>query len=106
MVFEIVILSFVGLLLFFLAWQVWKKERIWLVSSISRDNVREEDRKPFCSMIGRGLTVMGAGTFLPIAGLLIPRLRTASHILFGAVYAAGIGLLIAAVFRYNKKKAD
>lgn len=102
MIVGILVMASVSLLLFAFSWLVWKKEKIELVNVTSRDKVSEENRKPFCAAIGKGLLIMGMGTLL--STVLFPVLESAWAILLPiwVSYTIGIAIMVRACIRYNR----
>ena len=65
------------------------------------DKVSEEDKKAFCAVSGKGVTVMGAGSL--ISGMLVGITGSKwSMIAFSVGFLVGLGMLIYAGIRYNQ----
>ena len=102
MIVGIVVLVFTALLLFILSWQVWKEEKLDLVNPVSRRNISDENRKPFCAAIGKGLLIMGIGTLLSALLLFLKNTwLIVSPIALS--YTVGIVVMAAAVIRFNRE---
>ena len=98
-----IVMASVGLLLLVFSRLLRKKEKIELINPSSRDKVSEENRKPFCTAVGRGLLVMGTGTIL--SAVLLPVLENVWAVVLpvSISYTIGTALIIRAVIRYNRE---
>lgn len=96
------IVALVGALCVVLGWLIWKKEKITLLHDYHYQYVSEKDKKAFCTAIGVGILMIGAG-LLATAVLLVITDSVWSFILMTIGFAAGLVLLIHAGNQYNKK---
>ena len=96
------IVALVGALCVVLGWLIWKKEKITLLHDYHYQYVSEKDKKAFCTAIGVGILMIGAG-LLATAVLLVITDSVWSFILMTVGFAAGLVLLIHAGNQYNKK---
>ncbi len=62
--FELMINGTVGLLCVGMGLLIWKKEKITLIHSYHYTKVREEDKKAYTSLLGKGLLIIGIGCIL------------------------------------------
>ena len=103
MILGAVIVGLVGLLCAVLGWLIWKKQKIALFHDYHYKNVSEEDKKAFCAVAGKGIFSIGTG--LLITALLLPLTNSAWCFLIMAIgFGVGIGLLIYAGGKYNRKR--
>ena len=91
----------VGILFVVLGCLVWRKEMLTLLHDYHVDKVTPENRKAFCTLSGIGLLVTGIG-LLATAVLFAFTQSAASFLCFAAAFAAGLGLLVTAVHKYNR----
>ncbi len=56
-----IIFSLIGAMLAIIGIIIWKKKKISLLHSYHYHNVKKEDVSPYCSLIGKGLCLMGIG---------------------------------------------
>ena len=90
-----------GLLIAWLGWLVWKKEKITLLHDYHTDKVSTENMPAFCKLSGIGLIVIGTGG-LTSAVLLALTGSAYSFVCFAVCYAAGLALLTKADRKYNR----
>ena len=96
-----IIFGAIGALFLVLGYLLWKKERISLLHQYHYDKVSEEDKKAFCAVSGKGVTVMGAGSL--ISGVLVGITGSKwSMIAFSVGFLVGLGMLLYAGIRYNQ----
>ena len=96
-----VIIGLVGALLSVIGFLIWKKEMITLLHDYHYDKVTEENKKPFCTLSGIGILVIGAGMIL--TALLLG--FTSSSISYAAMavgFAVGLAIVICAGVKYNR----
>ena len=82
-------------------WLLWKKERITVLHDYHYDKVTEENKKPFCTLSGIGLTVVGIGLIIT-AVLLVLTESVLSFLAFAVGFTAGLALRITAGVKYNR----
>ena len=102
MLFACILVAAIGIVCAVLGLLLWKKEKIGLLHDYHYDNVAAEDRKAFCALSGIGVLVLGI-SLLTTAVLLAVTEHPASFLAFAAGFAAGLGLLIDAGRKYNKR---
>ena len=101
MIVGVIVTGAVGILCTVLGLLLWKKEKIEILHDYHRENVREKDKKAFCTLSGIGLLTVGAGLIVT-AVLLWRTEKASSFIVFAVCFAAGLALLITAGVRYNR----
>lgn len=62
--FELIFMSLLGLLFFYLGWLIWKRQKISLIIDYHHVKVAEEDKGAYTAEIGRALILMGVGCLL------------------------------------------
>ncbi len=90
-----------GILIAWLGWLVWKKEKLTLLHDYHTDKVPPENRPAFCKLSGIGLIVIGAGALLS-AALLGLTGSACSFVCFAVFFAAGLAMLVKAGRKYNR----
>ena len=90
-----------GILIAWLGWLVWKKEKLTLLHDYHTDKVSPENRPAFCKLSGIGLIVIGAGALLSAALMGITQ-SACSFICFAVFFAAGLAMLVKAGRKYNR----
>ena len=95
------ILIVLGLIIIWLGYNVWIKQKINLIIIYHMDKVSEDNKPAFCRLSGLGLLVMGcgfiaSGIWTIVSGALL------SFIPMIAGIVVGIALLISAGVKYNK----
>lgn len=97
----LLIFGSVGVLFFVLGWQIWKKEKIGLLQEYHRDKVSETDWKRFCTLCGIGMCTMGVGMLLSAVwyGMFQNPWSLAA---FSVGFVTGLGLMIRAIWKYNR----
>ena len=53
----------IGLIFIRLGWCIWRKQKINLVISHFCDRVKEENKKPYCTLVGIGIFIMGVSLY-------------------------------------------
>ncbi|MBQ6075301.1 MAG: DUF3784 domain-containing protein [Lachnospiraceae bacterium] len=101
MILGVIVTGAVGIVCAVLGVLLWKKEKINILHDYHRENIREEDKKAFCTLSGIGLLIAGAGLIVT-AILLWCTEKASSFIVFAVAFAAGLALLITAGVRYNR----
>ena len=96
-----VIIGLVGALLSVIGYLIWKKEMITLLHDYHYDKVTEENKKPFCTLSGIGILVIGAGLILT-ALLLGLTSSSISYAAMAAGFAVGPAIVICAGAKYNR----
>ncbi|MBO5934228.1 MAG: DUF3784 domain-containing protein [Clostridia bacterium] len=96
-----IIIGIVGVMFVVIGWVIWKKEKITLLHDYHYDKVSEDDKKPFCTLSGVGVLLMGIGMLVTAIIMGITE-SLWSFIAFAAGFAAGIIMLIYAGRRYNR----
>ena len=96
-----VLFVLLGTIFIMLGWQIWKKQKMDLIISYHSSKVSEENRQAYCTLAGSGVLVMGIGFLLSgICTALNQSVRIFVPMTAGLVI--GLGLLIAAVRKYNR----
>lgn len=90
----------VGIICAVLGYLIWKKEKITLLHDYHYYNVKEEDKKAFCTLSGMGVFSIGIGLLITAVLLGITE-SPWSFVVFGAAFVLGVILLIYAGIRYN-----
>ena len=101
MILGVIVTGAVGIVCTVLGLLLWKKQMISILHDYHRENVREEDKKAFCTLSGIGLLTVGAGLIVT-AILFWCTENVSSFIVFALCFAAGLGLMITAGVRYNR----
>ena len=102
MLFELILLLAIGLVFIALGLLIWKKERIDLIHSYHWDKLSPENRSAYAALMGKGMILIGAG--MPVTGGIDFVTNTGwGWLVFGACFAAGLGLFIYAGSRYNRR---
>lgn len=96
-----IIIGIVGIMFIVIGWLIWKKEKITLLHDYHYDKVSEDDKKPFCTLSGIGVFLIGIGMLVTAIIMGITE-SLWSFIAFAAGFAAGIIMLIYAGRRYNR----
>ena len=104
MMFAAILVGVLGLIFGFLGWLVWKKEKITLLHDYHYQNVSEEHKKPFCTLSGIGMIVIGIGMLLTAVVLGLTD-SAWSFLAFALGFAIGIAFEIYAGRKYNRKTA-
>ena len=61
---ELIFLIVIGIIFFILGILMWKKQLIWILHSYHYKNVKEEDKKEFCKLIGISLCLISMGIII------------------------------------------
>ena len=101
MILGVIVTGAVGIVCVVLGLLLWKKEMINILHDYHRENIREEDKKAFCTLSGIGLLTVGIGLIVT-AVLLWCTEKASSFIVFAVCFVAGLGLMITAGVRYNR----
>ena len=96
-----IITGIVGIMFVVIGCLIWKKEMISLLHDYHYEKVSEDDKKPFCTLSGVGVLLIGIG-MLVTAVIFGGTESLWSFIAFAAGFAAGIIMLIYAGRRYNR----
>ena len=88
-----IILGIIGAVFIYLGFLLWKKEKISIIHDYHYDKVSEENKKPFCTLCGIGMTFIGGGILLTGIILAITS-STLAFIAFGAGFIPGIAFFI------------
>lgn len=100
LIFELIFMGLIGLLMCYLGWLIWKKERINLIHSHHYARVSEADKKPYTEKMGKALLIMGIGCFLTGMADFITRTHF-GWIFFGLGFIIGAVLFVKAQHKYN-----
>ena len=87
-----------GLLFLYLGYLIWKKEMIGLIHDYHYTKVKESDKKAYTGMMGKALTVIGAGTIL--SGMML-LLSEKYSIVCVISFMIGLIMMIYAQIKYN-----
>ena len=80
---------------------IWKKEKITLLHDYHYDKVKEENKKDFCALSGKGLFIIGAGIL--ITGIITAvKVSFLSYLPFILGLIIGLIMLISAGAKYNR----
>ncbi len=101
MIIGVLVTGGAGLLIAWLGWLVWKKEKLTLLHDYHTDKVSPENRPAFCKLSGIGLIVIGAGALLS-AALLGLTGSAYSFVCFAVFFAAELAMLVKADRKYNR----
>lgn len=95
-----IVLIVIGLLLFCFGIIIWIKKKIVLIHSYHWDNIAEEDKNPFCRLIGKGISTIGAGCLIAgVINLVTDSLWGEFAVVVGIF--VGVGILIYTMVKYN-----
>ena len=100
MLFAVILVGVIGAACVVIGYLLWKKERITLLHDYHYDQVKETDKKAFCTLSGKGMLWIGAG-LLTAAVLLYLTNSAWSFLAFAVGFGIGISLLIFAGKKYN-----
>ena len=89
-----------GLLCLALGGAIWLRKKITLIHDYHYKKVKEEDKKAYTAVMGKGMMVLGAGCIL--SGLVCAFGKEAwiGPVLIGG-FVLGLGLMLYGQFRYN-----
>ena len=98
---ETIIFLAVGAVFVVFGLLIWKREKIDLIHSYHYNKVRGKDKKAYCSLMGQGCTVIGAGL---LAGAFLNEIFGMKWLWtsFAFGFFIGIFIIIGAVAKYNK----
>ncbi|BCN31477.1 DUF3784 domain-containing protein [Anaeromicropila herbilytica] len=98
--FELIMMSSLGILIIIIGWLIWVKERINLIHDYHHTKVSEEDKKPYTTLMGKGTCLMGFGIFL--SGIIdYVSVSEYGFYAFGIGFIGGIIIMLIAQFKYN-----
>ena len=100
MLFAEIIIFLLGTVFVILGYILWKKEKISLLHSYHYDKVSEENKKPFCTLSGIGVVIIGISLLVTAVFLYLTNSEW-SFISFGVGFCAGLAMLILAGMKYN-----
>ena len=101
MIFICILLLLLGGVFIWMGLLIWKKEKIELIHDYHYDKMSEENKKPFCKMMGQALVLIGAG--IAAMGIIFYFADpTWGSLIFAVCLAAGIIMCIEAVRKYNR----
>ena len=95
------IFGLTGLLFLVLGWLIWKKKQIGLLQEYHRNRVSEEDKSRFCTLCGLGVCAIGVGWVISAVWFAFAQ-SLWSFLPFVTGFLVGIGLLIGAIWKYNR----
>ena len=96
-----ILLGILGAVFVIIGFLLWKKEKISLLHDYHYDKIRDENKKPFCTLCGIGIIMIGFG--ISLTGIIFAITSSAlSFIAFGAGFISGISLLVFATNKYNR----
>ena len=95
-----IIVGLIGIVFVVLGYLLWKKEQISLLHGYHYDKVSETDRKPFCTISGIGVLLIGIGFLITSIAVSITD-SVWSFIPLAIGFFVGLALLIYAGVRYN-----
>ena len=101
MIFIIILLLAVGAIIIRYGYIVWIKEDLTVLHDYHSNKLSEENKKAFCTIMGVGLILVGAGiaiygillSFSPLIKVLIP---------MAAGFVIGLVMMVYAILKYNK----
>ncbi len=101
MIFIIILLLAVGAIIIRYGYIVWIKEDLTVLHDYHSNKLSEENKKAFCTIMGVGLILVGAGiaiygillSFSPSIKVLIP---------MAAGFVIGLVMMVYAILKYNK----
>ena len=91
-----------ALVLIYIGFLLWKKERITLLHGYHYDNVSPSDRKAFCRISGWGVISIGIGLSAAAIAICVTD-SVLSFIAFAPGFVVGAALLIHAGAKYNRQ---
>lgn len=101
MLFELILLSIIGLLFIIMGLVIWKKQKISLINSINSSKVSAENTPTFTALIGKALIIMGIGMIL--TGVFdYGTLSIWGWLFFTAAFTIGMIMMIYATKNYNR----
>lgn len=98
--FILIFTSVLGILFLIIGLIIWKKEKITLIHDYHYTKVREEDRKPYTAIMGKGTCLIRIGVIL--LGIINHFTKTSYGLYaFGIGFTAGMIVICIAQFKYN-----
>ncbi len=100
MLIELIVLPILGVVFIYLGYLIWKKEKISLIHSYHYTKVKEQDKKAYTQLMGKGVLLMGIGMIL--TGVIDYVTKTAyGWFVFGFFFIIGFIIITIAQKRYN-----
>ncbi len=100
MLLGLILMSLFGMIFIYFGLMIWKKEKITLIHSYHYSKVKEQDKKPYTELVGKGVLTMGIGMML--TGIINYITETGyGWLVFGAFFIAGFVIVGIAQKRYN-----
>ncbi|SMP72745.1 DUF3784 domain-containing protein [Anoxynatronum buryatiense] len=100
MIFELILMSIVGVIFIWMGFLIWKKEKISLIHSYHYTKVKEENKKAYTEQMGKGVTIIGFGIIVTgVIGYVTK--TTYDWIFFVLCFVLGFVFIIKAQKKYN-----
>lgn len=100
MLIELILLLILGITFIYLGYLIWKKEKISLIHSYHYTKVKEQDKKSYTKMIGKGVLMIGIGMIL--TGIIDYITKTAyGWFVFAFFFFLGLVINVKAQKKYN-----
>jgi hypothetical protein len=101
MVLELILFLAVGIFILSCGILIWKKEKITLIHSYHYIKVKDENKKAYTTILGKGICLIGSGCVL--AGAINFATKSGyGWILFTVCFLAGLILVVKAQTKYNR----
>lgn len=98
-VFEVILFGLIGLLVGYMGWCIWKKQRIELIHNYHYKNVSDSNKKPYTEQVGKALMLIGVGVV--IGEIVIQFNKTYGLMCFGICFIMAFRKLHKAQKKYN-----
>lgn len=98
-IFQVILVSLIGLPVSYMGWYIWKKEQIGLIHSYHYKNVSESDRKPYTKEVGQALMLIGFGVV--IAEIIMQFSKLCGLGCYGSCFIIAFIKLHKAQMKYN-----
>ena len=96
----VAIMALCGLLLLLIGGVIWRQEKITLIHDYHYRKVKEQDKKAYTAVVGKGLMVMGAGVILSGVACALNREAWIGPAL-ALAFVLGLGIICYGQFKYN-----
>lgn len=100
MLIELILLFMLGITFIYVGYLIWKKEKISLIHSYHYTKVKEQDKKLYTKMMGKGVLMIGIGMIL--TGIIDYITKTAyGWFAFAFFFILGFATIVEAQKKYN-----
>ncbi len=100
MLIELIVLSIIGIVFVSVGFLIWKKEKSSLIHSYHYTKLKEQDKKAYTQLMGKGVLLMGVGMIL--TGVIDYVTKTAyGWFAFGIFFVMGFVIITIAQRKYN-----